>query len=379
MSKTTVFISLMVLILLGVAGYFSASLFEKKIHIMPAKLKGEAARNPLLAAKRFLNRMGIKTTDIENYQQLFTLPADHDVILISSDRRTLNKEQSQALLAWVKRGGTLIISMVHEGDSEQTINSLHNHDQLIKLLELNVLSHGEDILEEEKLLNISTEDDTNLGIEINQDYIIIGGNEKDNTIENKWGAVILQRDHGKGRITVMTDLDIIQYKEIGQQDHARFLWHMVNGKGAVWLVSQNDMPPLWLWLWQRAPFIIITLILLMSFWFWRGSQRFGPLQPVAKADRRQILEHITASGLFLWKHKKQQKLINAVRDELEQFASKRHPAWAGMSQQQQIDYLNECSGIEVPIIKSLFTDKHHHEQHEFTKTIRLLKRIRKKL
>jgi hypothetical protein len=154
---------------------------------------------------------------------------------------------------------------------------------------------------------------------------------------------------------------------------------MVNGKGTVWLVSQNDMPPLWRWLWQHAPFIIISLLLLMIFWFWRGGQRFGPLQPVPKADRRQILEHITASGLFLWKHKKQQKLIDAVREELQQFAGKRHPAWASMSQQQQINYLNECSGIEVAVIKSLFTNEHHHEQHEFTKTIRLLKRIRKKL
>jgi len=372
-------ITLIVLALLAVAGYFSRNLFEQKTHTVPAKLKGEAARNSLLAAKRFLNKMGIKATEVEDYKQLFTLPAEQDVILISSDRRTLNQQQSQQLLAWVKRGGTLIISLIHKGDSEQTIDTLQNHDQLIKILELNLLSHGEDIEDEEKLINITTKNDKDVSIELNQDYIIIGGKEQDNTIENKWGAVILQRDYGKGHITVMTELQLLLYKNIGEQDHARFLWHMVNGKGNVWLVSQNDMPPLWLWLWQRAPFVIVSLLLMMCFWFWKSSPRFGPLLPVPKADRRQILEHITASGFFLWKHKKQQKLIDAVREELQQFASKRHPPWISMSQQQQFDYLNECSGIEVPLIKSLLTDEHHHEQHQFTKTIRLLKQIRKKL
>ena len=379
MSRTSVLITLAVLILFTISGYFASNLFEKRYQTLPAKLKGEAAKNSLLAAGRFLNEMGIKTVHIKNYKQLFTLPDDNDVILISSDRRTLNKQQSQALLDWVNRGGTLIIGTIHKGDSERTIKSLLNHDQLMKLLELNLLKHGEDITDEEKLLNISAEDDKDLGIEINQEYIIIGGSEKDNTINNRWGTIILQRDHGRGHITVTTDLEIIQYKNIGQYDHARFLWHLVNRKGTVWLVSQNDMPPLWRWLWQRAPYVFLSLLLITIFWLWIGAQRFGPLQPVAEAKRRQILEHITASGFFLWKHKKQQQLIESVRDELQRYAGKRHPAWVGMSQQQQFEHLHECSGIDRKVIESLFGDKHNHQQQEFSQTIRLLKQIRKKL
>ena len=379
MSRASVIITLAIIILLSIGGFFATNLFEKKFHTLPAKLKGEAARNPLLAARRFLNRMGIRTLDINNYKQLFSLPKENDVILISSDRRTLNQQQSHALLDWVSGGGTLIISTIHEGDSSRAIKSLLNHDQLMKLLELNLIEHDEDISDEENLLNISAVDDDDLGIEINQEYIIIGGNETDNTINNRWGSVILQRDHGRGHITITTDLEFIQYKNIGQYDHARFLWHLVNGKGTVWLVSRNDMPPLWQWLWRHAPYIILSLMLIAVFWLWIGSQRFGPLQPVPETKRRQILEHITASGFFLWKHKKQQKLIEAVRNELQRYASKRHPAWVAMNQQEKLEHLQECSGIEMKIIESLFADEHDHQQYEFKHTIQLLKQIRNRL
>lgn len=64
------------------------------------------------------------------------------------------------------------------------------------------------------------------------------------------------------------------------------------------------MPPLWQLLEARLPFVIAVLLLIpLTIWAYSPRQ---PLQPTPPPHRRRILEHIEASGLFMWKRFTQQ-------------------------------------------------------------------------
>ncbi len=119
--------------------------------------------------------------------------------------------------------------------------------------------------------------------------------------DSQW---LLELERGAGLVTLVANLDFIENPALGDYDHAEFFWHMVHSlrdePAAVWLIHQDGMPPLWQLIWERAWALVLTLALLIPLTILALSPRFGPMIPKPPPGRRRILEHIYASGLFMW-------------------------------------------------------------------------------
>ena len=138
---------------------------------------------------------------------------------------------------------------------------------------------------------------------------------------------LLEIKRGSGLITLAANLDFIENAAIDDYGHAEFFWHLLHGLHPqpqnVWLIHQDDLPPLWKLLWERAWSLLLTLALGIPLGILALSPRFGPLQAAPTPERRRILEHIHASGRFMWKrHQQGDTQYPAFTDAVEQLSPK---------------------------------------------------------
>ena len=380
MSRLSILVSLLILSILGAAGYWISQHLEKKEIELPTGLTGEAAINPLLAAERFLTAMGITTTPLDDSSRLLRKLGPTDVLLITSDRQTLGLERTNALLDWVASGGRLIATVPHLLKEEEPLR-----DPLLETLGLTLFyvdeeSIAEDTSEYADYLDVDWPAATDfMKIDIGIQYVLEGVRAGDWVIENDWGAVLVRRQHGDGSVTIVTDLQFIQFLQIGKHDHAKFLWHLIDGQGPVWLITNNDMPSLWEWLWQYAPEIMTAVLLWIGLWLWARGRRFGPRLAEQPPVRRRILEHVEANGRFLWHQKQYHHLIAAVRKHFITTAANRYPGWGRMSDDERAELLADITGQDTKTTRRLLEETEVRHQHEFTRNIRQYENIRKQL
>jgi len=375
MSRPALLISLLGFLLLGGLGYWLSQHLEEQVVELPTGLQGEAVTNPLLAAERFLKALGIVSKSLEDTSQLFDRLGPTDALVITSDRQTLGQQRTAALLEWVSGGGRLVVTVPHLLEDEHPLQ-----DPLLARLGLTLSYHDEDISEHAAYLDVDWPAASDfMQVAIHPRYFFEGIQAQDMALTNDWGAVLVRRQHGRGSITVLTDLAFIQYLRIGNYDHAQFLWHLIDGRGTVWLLANNDMPSLWQWLWQQAPEIMTASLLWLGLWLWARSRRFGPRLGEPPPERRRILEHVEANGRFLWQQKQSRHLVTAVREHLMTTATRRFPGWAAMPPEEQAELLASLTRRDISVIRHLLDETEIRHQHDFTRTIRQLEMIRKQL
>jgi len=397
MSRRAILLSVLLLLLVGllIVGYSQLEFIEEEetIHF---GLRGEAAKKPLLAAERFLLRMGIAAKTLDNSSRLLQQLGSNDVLLMTSNRQTLGPIHSQQLLDWVQAGGRLVITLPHQAirDLQDEIEEARDdddpdweftqkprlRDHILDTLALEAHYDNELRRCEIETTQIDVEDTDNfLEIDFNPRFYLNGANEDDLVIDHQNGDAFVRRELGKGMVTVISDLNFLTYRNIGDYDHAEFLWYIVNGEGKVWMVTQNDMPSILAWLWQNANEIMVASLLLLLIWLWSRAPRFGPLVAEAPPVRRRILEHILASGRFMWQHQQQARLLRAVRQELLDTAARRHPAWVGMTTNERTMHVANITGLNTDAAHRLLNGEDVQQRQEFTRLIRQLEHIRKKL
>ena len=417
MSQRTGVISLVILLLLAALGYWIARHVEKREIKIPVGLHDEAKRNPLLAAQRYLTHLGLAVERLEDARRMQTDPAVNDALIITSDRQTLGQTRTQALLEWVERGGRLIVTVprLPARIKDAIRDPSPPRDPLLTALGLGLAQASyaendaaesttdegrEGDAEEDADANDSdvgtcptNENDTHerytevrlspsapvLKAGFNQSAVLTGAKSTDTVARHAGGVALVSRVLGRGHIVVLTDLGIFQYRAIGELDHALLLWTLVKDADKVWLVTDNDMPPIWLWLWRHAMETVTAAFLFLLLWVWSRGVRFGPLMTEPAPERRRILEHIEAAGRFLWQYEKQERLLKSVRDELTHTVARRHPAWVGMSEMEKIGHLASLSGRHADELRALLYGAVTHRRQDFFQVIRQLETIRKKL
>ncbi|QQZ27267.1 DUF4350 domain-containing protein [Thiothrix subterranea] len=270
--------------------------------------QGEARENPLFAARLFLKRMGIPS---ERHTSLQTLPDADTVLVIDTDRYTLSRQKSEALLAWVANGGHLITRtryLTNDSEAENT-EETNDHDPLQLALSI---TRGEHIIPEEDDLPLEAELSTmSHSLHVDPEFFYALQTTTKQAYPQKYNDAtwLLEIEHGNGLITWAANLDFIENSALDDHDHAEFFWHMLHSlhdkPQAVWLIHSDDMPALSTLLWEHAWALVLTLAVFIPLTILALSPRFGPLIPKPAPERRRILEHIHASGLFMWqRHRK---------------------------------------------------------------------------
>ncbi len=108
MKGTTIFWGFVGLLVVGSGLYlwFGAEWIEEEVDL---GYSSEARRNDFLAAEMFLTRHRIETETSAGMQLLDDLPPADDALLMSAAREALSERRRDAIVAWVERGGLLMV------------------------------------------------------------------------------------------------------------------------------------------------------------------------------------------------------------------------------------------------------------------------------
>ncbi|HSC66260.1 MAG TPA: DUF4350 domain-containing protein, partial [Cellvibrio sp.] len=170
---------------------------------------------------------------------------------------------------------------------------------------------------------------------------------KSNGTEEKQHHVDERREHlasfdvGEGSVTVTSDNYIWTNQRVDCHDHAYGLWQLVNPKGRVWFLVNQDAPSLAALLWRHASYGVLAALIALALWLWAKSLRFGPVLAIEQTGRRSLAEHIYASAMLLWRKQEHPQLLQLLRREILDRINEQHPNLSQAAQSSQVEFLQE--------------------------------------
>jgi hypothetical protein len=370
--------TVLLVILGGLLVYWLAGRFELTTEKVYRGYQGEARTNRLLAAERFLSRMGGTVRHLDGPTTLDSPPPTGVTLLIANERKTLGEQRSRELLDWVREGGHLIVQ-ARRPVGERTPGP----DTLLDTVGVQVLKietdHGADA---RPIIIDVPESATLLEAQLGGNFAVEADADIQYDFGDAYGARLMVIAHGSGLLTVMTGSDWLSNGHIGEYDHARLLMLLVRlrpGSGEVWLLPDDDLPGLWRWAWEKAPEAVIVGGLLLLAWLISVSRRFGPLLPAPTAHRRQLHEHIEAAGYYLWRQGRSDILLASLQQRLRDRIRRRRPDLADLDNALQMKRLADASGVTVAQLRHAFGSSASLSRDAFLRQVQILESIRKRL
>lgn len=379
-------LSLLVIAASLAVGIWFFTHFERVTEEREVGYRGEARFNQLLAARRFLEADGTPARTVRGIEEL---PPAGGTLIVPTNRYEMSAAQAQALLQWVERGGHAVVSPPSRfglrapiavddraggqtpGVNDPLLARLGVFPVYPKLDAGPAVPVDVDWPESRDFLQVSIPPYQRL--RLTQPAPL--------TLEDEYGVYLARYARGKGHITVVASLQFLNNCSIGRYDHAAFLWHLahLHGNGPVWLVFKDTMPGLPAWLAEHAWQAMVSAALLLAVWLWHAGLRFGPVLPVPALARRRLMEHIEASGRFLWRAGQAERLLKGVRQSLFSMLELRHPAWAGLPSAELYRRLGTLARVPAEEVQGALLYIHAGNEHEFTQVVSTLEHLRKSL
>lgn len=377
MSRAGAVLALIVVFALaGSAGYWfyrNFSLVEEEVN---TGFSQAARQNPLLAAEHFL---AANSRHAKSQPHLDELPPPDATLIMPGERFDVGPERAALLLDWVRAGGHLIVTA-----EKVWPGGRHRTDWLLAPLGITSAFSDKATENYRQPLDVDLADaDDFMQVQLSRNRLLIPGNRirPYDALSSEYGDHILRYRLGKGALTVLSQADFMENCLIGKNDNAALLWHLVGVRplGEIWLVYAGDMPPLWKWIWQNAWTVVLSSAVLLTAWLTVRGRRFGPPLPKPSLQRRRLLDHVQASGHFFWRAGHSERLLDGARSALHRELLLRHPGIAACPKPEQAARLAAFSGhSEEDVFRALFHPC-GADEFEFTRTIQLLAKLRKKL
>jgi hypothetical protein len=181
-------------------------------------------------------------------------------------------------------------------------------------------------------------------------------------VKDREGGRLVEIVDGLGRVTVLSNFDLLTFNNLENNDHAELIWHLVSNanrdKPRILVALNKQSDGFWKWMTTHAWMVATSSLVLLLFWLWRVVPRMGPLAVPEAHARRSLLEHMVAAGAFLAKQKQWQALLAPVRSRFIQQYKSRHPRAINMrdadfvqyaSRQLQIDENQLARVLFVPV------------------------------
>lgn len=284
---------------------------------------GEALRNPLLAAERFLARLAIPVTSDSGRERLRRLPPAGDVLVVRH-LGALANDRRRALDRWIRDGGRLVVTAQEvrgglTGAGEVGDDLIADYGVRLRVMETDWLAAGQPPdVPAEVIAEIPVEDPgrpLRVAYSGRASLETIPGLALDGSISLDKQLLIVHLSLGEGFLTVLADDDFMTNATIGQHDHALFTAQLLTPSpgGRVWLLYDREMPWLGSLIWSAAPLAVISGVLCLMVWGWSMGARLGPLETVPSRGRRDLMEHLDASGDFLWRQGAIEHLLAPTR------------------------------------------------------------------
>ncbi|HVK55203.1 MAG TPA: DUF4350 domain-containing protein [Burkholderiales bacterium] len=383
-----------IVIALGVWLYSSIELYDKTVD---SGYEPEARRNRFLAAGLLMEQFGAKAIHSPVYTRTPTAGA---TLVLPTERKALSEARSAELLRWVKDGGHLVVvtwTLWREKDPEPDFLLDPLGARQIENVAPESESDEDDEAEDEekikqalklklrrsKPLEVAMPDnDGVLKVQFNPRFRLEDANgDADWRIADENGVHALGYSLGRGEVTVLTDYHFMENSQIGAFDNASLLYWLTNPKQGkeIWFVYDDDMPALWKWLVEYAWTALVAGSLLLICWLWAATRRLGPIIPPPSRERRSMIEHITASGRFLWRQKRVDTLYQAEVDAFMRQVRARHPQWAAMSIDELAREVAGLTGVAIEKVTSALNAALPRNEEQFMQDIYIIETLRTKL
>jgi len=338
---------------------------------------GEARRNAYLAAERLFRLMGAPAHELRSVRELESLPG-RGVLVLPARRVPLGPEQVDAELAWVERGGRLVIET---SDGRE-------HDSLLARV------------------GVARETPKERGRQgaacapSGPPYVRIPGRENPLlaefprgvrlripegatgwTADTSAGPQLAVLDRGAGQVVVATSLRFLRNHAIGSHDHAELAWLTVGEDASRPISLYNEPHRLSLldWLLEHARPALAGAALLLAVWLWRVVPRFGPLAREPAPGRRQLLEHLRAAGRHQWMSGNASGLYAAAREACLARVLRAHPEAAGPTDDATARRLGEILDLPPGDIESALAARSFRNPDAFARAVSTLQTLHSRL
>src|SRR6185436_17084830 len=245
---------------------------------VPAKVwvgsSGEARLRLFLAAERFAERMGLEAKELRSLPDVDAL-APGGVLLLPRRRQGLDAPRMDRILAWVQGGGHLIAEAEAQGVPDPLLDLLavRRIDAPWVANPLTATFAGGAALKVALRSRLALEPPTG--------RLLVRAASGD-------AIRLASFSRGRGVVTVTASLDFARNLQIGEQDHAEFLWRLMQATPATHLAvySRPARLSLWGFLAENAAAVLAAGAALLAAWLWRIAPRFGPVAPGAPPAAR---------------------------------------------------------------------------------------------
>lgn len=407
MSSLARWIILIIILLVAGIAYAFLSFFELVEKEVDLGYSSKANRNPLLAAEIFLRKQGLVVESVPGFSQLPELPGPDDSMIMLGSRVSMGESQTQTIRDWVNQGGHLLTTAELYDFEERTSGDLlldelglikRKFDNEPEPVEENnetgeeddfgseifTLDYSEDCdieFPEEALTSINFEGEQNKlysRFPGNYDLEDVSGDSKffAGTQEH---TNLIQYGVGNGWITVFSHGQLWKNQHICQLDHAYLLWRFTKNTRKVWLLYDSGSPSLFELLWTHASWLLLSTLGLLFLSIWRGLLRLGPVVPDTLQKRRQLKEHLEASGYLFWRQKHISHLVHPLHDEIAERMELHHRGFARLSSQEKIRVLSEFTQLSLETVALAYQPMAEGKENLFLQTIQSLQMIRKKI
>lgn len=348
------------------------TLCERRVQEVNRGYRGEALRNPYYGAQRFLETMGADVT-FASEDDALSFPDSGTIWVLALDR-SLDVDTS-LLIDWAESGGHLYLlrGNATNPDSEyEVLDALgifffeSPSDRAIT----EVVISGSEPLE------VAFESDGRVDTH---------DGEATARIEDESGSYALSLEYGDGRITLLAVDTPFRHPEIGQFDHAEFLWRFVGAdqeeRPILWSYGGSGIasPSLLTLLFRHAGALMASLAALIAAWLWQSAVRFGPIAPDPPPARRRLLEHIEAMGRFAWRKDHGQYLVESMRVRLDREMLRRHPDWRHLDSADREARFTELVSMPPAAIARALHDRDLKDAERFRERVLQLEKMRKAL
>ncbi|MEM7244754.1 MAG: DUF4350 domain-containing protein [Acidobacteriota bacterium] len=185
-------------------------------------------------------------------------------------------------------------------------------------------------------------------------------------------SFFLELGWGEGVVRVLADTAFLENDQLADHDDAILAWRALVGAEpptTAWLAPYLRRASIWGLFAEKGPELCLSLGLFLLTAGLYSAVRFGPLLPPAASPRRELVEHLRASGALLVRAGRLDLLHAAVRAACQRRVRDHHP--------DSLQQWARSSRLEPDQLKGLLSDRPPTRREAFTRAITLLERVRR--
>lgn len=365
--KVIITLCLILLAMIALMYVSFRTLFVKYEHEITSRPSIKAIKNPFLAAERFLIKIGRNVESLSNRSLLITLPSENDLIILNRLGGNLSSDREEALINWIKKGGYLVVTADKIWDKAllKTGNNLLDRFHIRP-----EIKKGGDY-KKESILEIGLGDNKNTAkVSFLTNQFIV---QENNITERRYGGNngdhFLQIGLGKGKLIILSDNNFLMNRNIDDNEHAYFLANLTQNRSKTWLIYSNNMPSLFSLIWENASMFVVCLAVLVLLCILRLNLKSGPMLPEINNNRRNLMEHLEASGNYLFKLNRGKEMLEINQKSTERFLKEKMFFTSTATNSEKSSAIEKKVNLPAEIIHySLFKSEIEDEQDFINKS-----------